>query len=113
MSKHDTIYNALLGALGFLLLLSGASMLAFSGNPNLPADGRWVFRMSVVVAWMYALAAAVTLVVRFKAPAARRPVTMAMNIVLLIYFPLGTALGIYGLWKADRSRPPPPIPREG
>ena len=115
MSRHDTIYNSLLGAIGFLLLLGGVGMFTLSQSPDLPPESRWVFRMSMAVGAAYALAAAVTLVVRFKAPAAaRRTVTMAMNVVLLLYFPLGTALGIYGLWKVDRApRPPPPLPREG
>src|SRR5258708_18266 len=112
MSKHDTIYNSLLGALALLFLLGCMSMFAFSQNPNLPPESRWVFRLSMAMAAAYAVAAAVTLVVRFKAPAARRAVTMAMNVVLLLHFPLGTALGIYGLWKVDRNRPPP-LPREG
>lgn len=107
MSKHDTIYNSLLGALAFLFLLGCMSMFAFSQNPILPPETRWVFRLSMAIAAAYVLAAVVTLVVRFKVPAARRPVTLAMNVVLLIHFPMGTALGIYGLWKVDRHRPPP------
>jgi hypothetical protein len=36
-----------------------------------------------------------------------------MNILLLLHFPLGTAVGIYGLLKADKPEAlaaPPPLP---
>ena len=36
--------------------------------------------------------------------AKRRPITLALNIVLLLLFPHGTALGIYGLWKVDKQK---------
>ena len=40
------------------------------------------------------------------APRGGRVATMALNIVLLLVFPLGTALGIYGLLKVDKGGPP-------
>ena len=70
--------------------------------------------MTAFVAGCYVVAVIVTLAVRFTAPSYRRTVTRAMNIVLLLHFPLGTALGVYGLLKADRPEPtaaaPPPSP---
>lgn len=48
----------------------------------------------------------VTLIRRGVAPRAGRVATMALNIILLIVFPFGTALGIHGLLKVDRGGPP-------
>jgi hypothetical protein len=43
------------------------------------------------------------LVIRLAFPAHRKWPTVALNIVMLMLVPLGTALGIYGLWKVDRT----------
>ncbi len=58
---------------------------------------------------IYALLVAamvVTLILRGVAPRVAPAATMAMNIVLLIVFPFGTALGIYGLLRVDKGGPP-------
>jgi hypothetical protein len=47
----------------------------------------------------------VILILRGTAPGAGRIATKALNIVLLVVFPLGTALGIYGLMKVDKDGP--------
>jgi len=53
----------------------------------------------------YLAAIVITLILRGKSPAAGRIATTALNIVLLVLFPLGTALGIYGLMKVDKQSP--------
>jgi hypothetical protein len=111
VSKHDQIYNSLLMVLGFMFFMSAGTMLTTLGTVG--AESRWVFRMTAFVAGCYVVAVITTLAVRFFAPSYRRTVTRAMNIVLLLHFPLGTALGIYGLLKADRPEAPaapPPLP---
>jgi hypothetical protein len=112
VSKHDQIYNTLLMVLGFMFFMTAGVMLTMSGTAS--DDGKWVFRMTAFVAGCYVLAVAATLIVRFTAPSYRRTVTRAMNILLLLHFPLGSAVGVYGLLKADRPDSPaisPPLPR--
>ena len=43
-----------------------------------------------------------SLIARALLPASRRNVTVAVSIVLLLWFPFGSAIGIYGLWRVDR-----------
>lgn len=45
------------------------------------------------------------LILRVGFPANRKWPTIAQNIVLLLSFPLGTVLGVYGLWKVDKQLP--------
>jgi hypothetical protein len=101
-SNHDHIYTTLLGVLTFLLLLSAVSLNTFLQRPNLPEHSKFVFRMSRNIQICYALACAAVLVIRLAAPTKRKWVTLALNIILLLCFPFGTALAIYGLFKADR-----------
>jgi hypothetical protein len=71
-------------------------------NPSVAPESRWVFRMSIGVMACYVVLIALALVLRWALPASRRVFTIALSVVLLLYVPLGTALGIYGLWKVDR-----------
>jgi hypothetical protein len=116
--RHNRLYTALLTAMALFCVL-GVMSVTFTGrSPTVAPESRWVFEM---VAWIYgALIAAivVTLVLRGAAPLAGRVATKATNIVLLFFFPLGTALGIYGLMKVDKedaapvSRSDQPTPRD-
>ena len=44
-----------------------------------------------------------TLILRFSTQQAGRIMTKALNCILLMYFPLGTALAIYGFLKVDKE----------
>jgi hypothetical protein len=104
MGKHDRIYNGLLVALECLLLLSCASMTAMLQNPTIPAEGKTGFRISMYVNACFISFVAFTLAARFLfPPAARRAITMGLNIILLVLIPFGTAVGIYGLLKVDKD----------
>jgi hypothetical protein len=41
--------------------------------------------------------------IRIFAPQKRKWPTLALNIILLVMFPFGTILGIYGLRKVDKK----------
>ncbi len=87
-------------------------MIFMGRNARTPPETRWVFQM---VAWIYAAllaATVVTLLVRATSPGAGRVATMALNIVLLFFFPFGTALGVYGLMKVDKGGSPGAGPHE-
>jgi hypothetical protein len=45
----------------------------------------------------------ISLLVRLVFPAYRRWPTVGLNVLLLLCFPLGTALAIYGFWKVDKQ----------
>jgi len=50
----------------------------------------------------FLIAMVVVLVIRIGFPTCRRWPTLGLNIVLLIMFPVGTALGVFGLMKVDK-----------
>jgi hypothetical protein len=101
-STHDTVYTVLLLVVGFFQLLGILVMIAMLQNPNIAPEGKWVFRMTAYIHTAFLVAIFATAILRFAAPAKRRPFTLALNIILLLLFPHGTALGIYGLWKVDK-----------
>jgi hypothetical protein len=76
-----------------------------SRSPTMPAESRGTFQMIVGIYAVLLAAMVATLILRGVAPPAGRVATMALNIVLLIVFPFGTALGIYGLLKVDKDGP--------
>jgi bacteriorhodopsin len=64
----------------------------------------WAFGLVASIMALYMVAITTTLVLRAKQPSLGRLLTKALNIVFLVTaFPVGTALGIYGLWKVDRA----------
>src|SRR4051812_31230014 len=105
-ARHNRIYTALLIAFALFCAFGMISIFFMSHSPTIPPESR---RMFLMVVWIYAaLVAAMvaTLILRGVAPRAGRIATMALNIVLLIVFPFGTALGIYGLIKVDKAAAP-------
>lgn len=105
-ARHNRIYAALLVALALFFVLGMVSLLGMSRRPAMPPESRWAFEMIVGVYAVLIAAMVATLVLRGVAPRAGRVATMALNVVLLLLFPFGTALGIYGLWKVDKGGPP-------
>jgi hypothetical protein len=105
-SAHDHVFTALSLAFVFFLLLSIVLMWSLTRNPNMPPESRWVFEMSMAFMGCYALIVLLVLILRWSVPRSRRAFTIALSVVLLPYVPLGTVLGIYGLWKVDKPRVP-------
>jgi uncharacterized membrane protein YqjE len=79
-----------------------------SKMPTITPDIRPIFMMEIVIEAIYLLLLLVVLLVRLICPAYRRWPTLGVNILLLVFFPFGTALGIYGLWKVDKELPAGP-----
>lgn len=104
-ARHSRIYTALLGGLAFFAIAT-MGMFAIIRSPTLPLETRWRIQMIVAIYALLIAAMVATLVLRGVAPRAGRIATMALNIILLIVFPVGTALGIYGLLKVDKADPP-------
>lgn len=103
MDNHSRTYTILLIVLAFFCVISVITMLSFSQSPTMEPESRWVFVMTAAIEALFVVAIIVTLILRGTAPAAGRIATKALNIVLLVLFPFGTALGIYGLMKVDRD----------
>jgi hypothetical protein len=102
-ARHNRIYTSLLIALAVFCVLGMISIFAISRSPTMPPESRWTFQMMV---WIYAVliaAMVTTLVLRRIAPRAGRIAPMALNVVLLFLFPIGTPLVIYGLLKVDKG----------
>lgn len=103
MKRHDRTYNVLLIVLTFFYGTSIITMVFIRRSPTLPPDVLWVFEMTAWVNAAFVAAMIATLVLRGTAPSAGRVATKALNIILLIMIPFGTALGIYGLMKVDKE----------
>jgi hypothetical protein len=106
VTRHDYIYTTLLGVLGFFFLISIPTMYGLAHAPSTPPETRWIFMGMAVTELLYALAVVAVGVIRIWFPDHRRWPTVAVNVLLLLYFPLGTALAIYGFWKVDKKLPP-------
>jgi len=105
MNNHNRTYTALLIALALLDSMGIITMLFLTNSPSSPPESRWILQMVAAINAVLVLAIVATLILRSALPKAGRIATTALNIVLLFSFPLGTALGIYGLMKVDRAVP--------
>lgn len=99
-TNHDHVYSTLVGVFGFFMLLSILCLL-FVKRQIPPAQTAGIM-LCLGFEAAYFIAAVGVLAIRLLFPAQRRWPTLFMNIVLLPAFPLGTALGVYGLWKVDK-----------
>lgn len=101
-SVHDLIYSALLGAVMFFTLISVLVVLWIAGTASAESHPTWPFYMLASMYGSLLLFELVVLIIRIRFPNTRKWPTVALNVVLLLFFPFGTLLAVYGLWKADR-----------
>ena len=100
----DRTYAILLVVLAVLYGMSTISVAMIGQMPGMDATGRWVMRFSAACCGFFVVLILATLVVRAKTRSNGCLVwTKAFNIFLLLAFPLGTAVGVYGLLKVDRA----------
>ena len=108
--NHNRIYFGVLATLalmaalssGLLLFMAGASAGGRSLDINLPD---WSLPWVAVVNSVYAIAIIVVLCARRFKPELGRSLTRLLNWALLPALPGGTVVGIYGLWKLDKTEP--------
>lgn len=105
MNRHESIYTIALLVFVFWQLIGIVLMfwlrIGQAGEPDpLP---RWIFHYVITVELIYMAAGIATLVLRRTGSGFARTFTKAFNICMLIFFPIGTALGVYGLWVLDRN----------
>src|SRR3954465_8711367 len=103
MNQHNRTYTVALIVMAFLYGLGVITMAFMSRSSTLPERSQWVFQMTAWMNGAFTAAMVTTLILRGVAPDAGRIATNALNIILLISFPLGTVLGIYGLLKVDKQ----------
>jgi len=109
MVNHNRLYSVMLViaamltaiSIGLLFFLSG---LSASGNLALRVPD-WTLPWWAALHSVYLIAIIVTLCSRKLNAQLGRKLTRLLNLLLLPALPLGTILGIYGLWKVDRGIP--------
>src|SRR5256885_8766491 len=99
LSRADTIYTALLGVLAFFQLLGALTYLWMAHLPDLQKSAILIMYVGLTINAAYLAFELLVLIIRVRAPAKRKWPTFALNIVLLLVLPFGTALGIWGLLK--------------
>jgi cytochrome bd-type quinol oxidase subunit 2 len=100
---HDYLYSTLLSVYAFIMVAGVGSMFWLA---SLPATTDGAKRALRILEWGYSgffVFIVAVLWIRIYHPARRRWPTVALNIILLVFVPVGTALGIYGLRKADKA----------
>jgi hypothetical protein len=107
MKNHNRMYSAALSILGVFAALSSGLLLFLAGasvggtvDTHLP---NWSLPWIAIVNFAYAVAIIVTLCARRFRPETGRTLTRILNWALLPALPGGTAVGFYGLLRADRD----------
>lgn len=97
MKNHDKIYTVILIVMAFWSFISvGVMKMSLM-------ESRAVELIMLIYSALFVLTL-VTVMLRLWKPTIGRIVSLAVNIILLPAFPIGTAIGIYGLWKVDKQR---------
>jgi hypothetical protein len=104
-TRHDHIYTTLLGVLAMLLVMAMLTLNAMRLGPAMDSAGRSILLVPLAVEGCYVAAIVVVLLIRIAFPASRRWPTLGLNIMLLLFIPIGTALAVYGFWKVDKNLP--------
>jgi len=96
-------YTFGLGVVAAFFVFGAVSIYSTADSPTVGESSRWAFvlaaRLSVTVAALCALVA----FLRARESAFAKPATTAFNILLALYFPIGTAAAAYW-WYAIRPR---------
>jgi uncharacterized membrane protein len=108
MMNHNRLYSAVLAifavynAILVTCTLSLAYGIGWQKGPvgHVPA---WAVPWLFTLICAYTIAIIVTLFARRHRPAVGCRLTRILNLALLPALPVGTVIGIYGLWKVDRG----------
>jgi hypothetical protein len=79
-----------------------AQFFAMVHNPAIAPESHWIYYYIILVQAIFLFAIVLTLVIRVFFPSTARTITIATCLILLLHFPFGTAVGIYGLKKVER-----------
>jgi hypothetical protein len=101
--RHNRIYTITLMVFCFFGVVGALEMWMLRRLPGLDPTGKLLFEVIAMVYAVVTVAMAATVALRYWSPPAGRIATVGINVVLLIFFPFGTALAIYGFWKVDKG----------
>jgi hypothetical protein len=104
-TNHDHIYTTLLGVFGFFMLIGTTTLFWVRRRFGSSAEAGNAMFLVLLINGCLLAAVMLVLLIRLIFPAQRKWPTVGINIILLISFPLGTALAIYGFWKVDKKLP--------
>src|SRR5687767_3573091 len=91
-THHGRLFSAFLIALGFLCMLIIGQFIIMGRSASLSPDSRWVYQFVIFQQALFLLVVVMALVARAALPRARRVITIAVSIILLLHFPFGTAI---------------------
>lgn len=105
MTKHERIYIILLIVIAFCCMISIGDAFIFmrhpspSGDPDSP---KRAFELMSFIEFMFLADILLILLIRLRWPVKGHLFLTALNIILLIYVPFGTILGIYYFVKVNK-----------
>lgn len=105
-TNHDHIYTTLLGVTAFLLIIGMSTIAWLRMQPRTVSEAKSALLLPLFVEGCYLAAVVGVLLIRIFATSIRRWPTFGLNLILLLFFPFGTILAIYGLLKVDKKLPP-------
>ena len=103
LSTHEIVYRILVCVFGATVFASGLLVITVLRRAKDPVPTWLIVYLGICYAAI-ALCCFAVVAVRMMWPGRFRWITKTWNIIMLIFFPLGTALGIYGLIVLDRRR---------
>ncbi len=102
-ANHDRIYTTILAAFSGFVLFGLISLTTLMNRPGIDERGRWALSLARNMEACFLVAALIILIVRIKFPEKRKWITLVFNIIMLAFFPFGTALSIYAFLKVDKG----------
>src|SRR5215472_8021169 len=88
-TNHDQIYSACLLALALFVVVGMLGLWYVIHQPSTAPEGRWALKLSLSVQAVFLSLMVIVLLIRWLAPRSRRAPTLALNILMLIWVPLG------------------------
>jgi hypothetical protein len=107
-SKAERTYSIALGVLTGFNIFGIISLNAVMNRHGMDDSGRAGLSLARNMDVCFIVLSIAAILVRFAPAAPRKWFSTVLNILLLLIFPFGTAIGIYGLRKLDKADDPSP-----
>lgn len=102
-SNPNQQYSIAVAVYAGLCFMGIVSLTGFMDRPGMDAHGRWAIGLARNMNVCILLLCVAILLVRKTLPAQKKWLTQVFNVLLLLSFPIGTAIAIYGLLKVDKN----------
>ena len=108
MTKPQRTYCVILIVAAFLHLISIGEFIILRQHPQVSAGGdvesiRHGYELIIFLMSMYLAVILLILLLQWRGPQRGSVVMTALNVIVLVAFPLGTAAGIYYFVKVNRA----------